>query len=121
MSRCLVGTSNYSSCYGGTSLNLQDYINANHLGDQDSGKSIIGCVFYSCKYSSVLGISTTMSSGFINNRSGVHGYYGNLQKDHIVYMEELHGKQQMSTLLSNSQSAVHLAKECNVHSRTRHV
>jgi len=43
--RYLVGTSNNSFCYGGTSLKLQGYINVDHSGDRDNDKSTTKYVF----------------------------------------------------------------------------
>lgn len=121
--RYLAGTSNYSLCYGGTSLELQGYVDANHSGDRDSGKSTTGYIFtvagttlsWVSQLQKVVALSTTEAE-----------YVAIIEASKEImwlqdYMEELHRKQPVSTLWSDSQSAVHLAKNAAYHSRTRHI
>lgn len=121
--RYLAGTSSYSLCYGGETLDIQGYVDADHSGDRDSGRSTTGYVFtvagtavsWMSQLQKVVALSTTEAEYMAITEGSKEIIW--LQG----YMEELCRKQPISTLWSDSQSAVHLAKNASYHSRTRHI
>ena len=121
--RYLAGTTSYALCYGESPLVLQGYVDADHSGDRDSSKSTTGYVFtlggaavsWVSQLQKVVALSTTEAEYIAITEAAKEIIW--LQS----YLRELHMEQPISPLWSDSQSAVHLAKNAAFHSRTRHI
>ena len=121
--RYLAGTTDYALCFGTNDLSLQGFVDADHAGDMDTGRSTTGYVFtfsgaavsWMSQLQKVVALSTTEAEYMAITEATKEIMW--LQN----YLEELHLPQDASTLWSDSQSAVHLAKNAAFHSRTRHI
>ena len=121
--RYLRGTSHYSLCFGGSNSCLQGYVDSDMAGDLDGGRSTTGYVFtiggttvsWISKLQQIVALSTTESE-YVAITEG--------SKELIWLkrlMEELGKVQEDAKLWSDSQSAIHLAKNSAFHSRTKHI
>ena len=102
---------------------LQGYIDADMDGDKDNRRSTIGYVFtvggttvsWISKLQWVVALSTTEAEYVAATQASKEMIW--LQR----FMEELGKKQENSRLYSDSQSAIHLAKNSAFHSRTKNI
>ena len=121
--RYLRGTSTYSLCYEGDSLQVQGFVDADHSGDRDSGRSTTGYVFtvgntavsWVSQLQKIVALSTTEAEYVAITEASKEMIW--LQR----LMEELGKKHNCNTLWSDSQSAVHLARNPAFHARTKHI
>ena len=121
--RYLRGTTNQALCFGGSNIALQGYVDADMAGDRDNRRSTTGYVFtvggttvsWVSKIQSVVALSTTEAEYVAATEASKEMIW--LQR----LMGELGKKHDMGTLYSDSQSAIHLAKNSAFHSRTKHI
>ena len=119
----LRGTTNQALCFGGSNIALQGYVDADMAGDRDNRRSTTGYVFtvggtavsWVSKIQSVVALSTTEAEYVAATEASKEMIW--LQR----FMDELGKKHDMGTLYSDSQSAIHLAKNSAFHSRTKHI
>ena len=110
-------------CFGGSNNALQGYVDADMAGDRDNRRSTIGYAFtvggtvvsWVSKIQSVVALSTTEAEYVAATEASKEMIW--LQR----FMDELGKKHDMGTLYSDSQSAIHLAKNSTFHSRTKHI
>ena len=113
----------HALCFGGSDTVLQGYVDADMASDKDSRRSTIGYVFtkggtsvsWISKLQQVVALSTTEAEYVAATEASKEMIW--LQR----FMEELGKKQENSRLYSDSQSAIHLAKNSVFHSRTKHI
>jgi hypothetical protein len=103
--RYLRGTTNQALCFGGSNIALQGYVDADMAGDRDNRRSTTGYVF-------TVG-GTTVS--WVSKQASKEMIW--LQR----FLDELGKKQELGRLYSDSQSAIHLAKNSAFHSKTKHI
>jgi len=121
--RYLKGTTNQALCFGGSNISLQGYVDTDMAGDKDNRRSTTGYVFtiggttnsWVSKIQSVVALSTTEAEYVAAKKASKEMIW--LQ----MFMGELHKEHDMSTLDSDSQSAIHLSNNSAFHSRTKHV
>ena len=121
--RYLRGTTNQALCFGGSNISLQGYVDADMVGDRDNRRSTTGYVFtvggtavsWVSKIQSVVALSTTEAEYVAATEASKEMIW--LQR----FMGELGKEHDMGTLYSDSQSAIHLAKNSTFHSRTKHI
>ena len=121
--RYLRGTTNQALCFGGSNIALQGYVDANMVGDRDNKRSTTGYVFtvggiavrWVSKIQSVVALSTTEAEYAVATEASKEMIW--LQR----FMDELGKKRDMGMLYSDSQSAIHLAKNSTFHSNTKHI
>jgi len=121
--RYLKGTTNQALCFGGSNISLQGYVDVNMAGDRDNRRSTTGYVF------TVSGIAVSLVSKIqsIVALSIIEAEYvaaTKASKEMIWlqrFMGELGKEHDMGTLYSDSQSAIHLAKNSTFHSKTKHI
>jgi len=119
----LRGTTNQALCFGGSSIDLQGYVDADMAGDRDNRRSTIGYVFtiggttisWVSKLQSVVALSTTKAEYVAATKASKEMIW--LQR----FLYELGKKQELGNLYSDSQSAIHLAKNSAFHSKTKHI
>eukprot|EP00253_Pinus_taeda_P011320 PITA_11320 len=110
-------------CFGGSNISLQGYVDADMAGDRDNRRSTTGYVFtvggtnvsWVSKIQSVVALSTTEAEYVAATEASKEMIW--LQR----FMGELGKKHDIGTLYSDSQSAIHLAKNSAFHSRTKHI
>ena len=121
--RYLKGSSDTCLCFTGASLKLQGYVDADFAGDIDSSKSTIRFVFtlggttilWASNLQKIVTLSTTEIEYVAVTEAGkemiwLHGF-----------LDELCKKQEMGILHSDSQSAIFLAKNSVLHSKSKHI
>eukprot|EP00253_Pinus_taeda_P035207 PITA_35207 len=121
--RYLKGTANQALCFGGSNISLQGYVDADMAGDRDNRRSTTGYVFtvggttvsWVSKIQSVVALSTieveyVAATEASNEIIWLQRFMGEWVKEH-----------DMGMLYSDSQSAIHLAKNSTFHSRTKHI
>ena len=121
--RYLVGTVDVGLCYGGSKIKLQGYVDSDLAGDIDSRRSTTGYVFtlgsaavsWISQLQKIVSISTTEAEYVVATEACKKMVW--MQG----FMEELGKKQADCKLYSDSQSAIHLAKNSAFHSRTKHI
>ena len=121
--RYLKGTTNQALCFGGSNISLQGYVDVDMVGDRDNRRSTTGYVFtiggttvsWVSKIQSVVALSTKEAEYVSATEASKEMTW--LQR----FMGELGKKHDMGTLYSDSQSAIHLAKNSAFHSRTKHI
>ena len=121
--RYLRGTTAHALYFGGSYIVLQGYVDAYMASDKDNRRSTTRYVFtmggktvsWISKLQQVVGIST-MEAEYVANTQAIKEMIW-LQR----FMEELGKKQENSRLYSDSQSAIHLAKNSAFQSRTKHI
>ena len=112
-----------SLCFGGSNISLQGYVDADMEGDRDNRRSTTGYVFtiggmvvsWVSKIQSVVALSTTKAKYVAATEASKEMIW--LQR----FLEELGKKQELGRLYSDSQSAIHLAKNSAFHSKTKHI
>ena len=121
--RYLRGTTNQALCFDGSNIALQEYVDADVVGDRDNRRSTTGYVFavggttisWVSKIQSVVALSTTEAEYVAATEASKEMIW--LQR----FMDELGKKHDMGTLYNDSQSTIHLAKNSAFHSRTKHI
>ena len=121
--RYLKGTTNQALCFGGSNISLQWYVDADMAGDRDNRRSTTGYVFVVggttvslvSKIQSVVALSTIEEEYVTATEASKEKIW--LQK----FMGELGKEHDMGTLYSDSQSAIHLAKNSEFHSKTKYI
>ena len=121
--RYLRGTSTHALCFGGTDICLQGYADADMAGDKDTRRSTTGYVFtiggtpvsWASKLQKIVSLSTTEAEYVALTEASKEILW--LDR----FLEELGQKQDNCVLYSDSQSAIHLAKNSAFHSRTKHI
>eukprot|EP00253_Pinus_taeda_P028155 PITA_28155 len=121
--RYLKGTTNQALCFGGLNIYLQGYVDIDMAGDKDNRWSITRYVFtvggttisWVSKIQSVVALSTTEAEYVAATEASkemiwLQRFMGELGKEHYI-----------STLYSDNQSAIHLARNSSFHSRTKHI
>eukprot|EP00253_Pinus_taeda_P003747 PITA_03747 len=119
----LKGTTNQALCFGGSNISLQGYVDADMTGDRDNRRSTTRYVFivggtrvsWVSKIQSVVALSTTEVEYVAATEASKEMIW--LQR----FMGELGKEHDMGTLYSDSQSAIHLAKNSAFHSRMKHI
>ncbi|KAG9446519.1 hypothetical protein H6P81_012647 [Aristolochia fimbriata] len=120
--RYLKGTSDYCLCFGGNNIDVKGFVDSDHAGDRDNGRSTSGYVFtvggiavsWVSKLQKVVALSSTEAEYVAATKAS---------KEYIwlkSLMNEL-GFDNACRLYSDSQSAIHLAKNSAFHSRTKHI
>ena len=121
--RYLVGTVDVGLCYGGSEIKLQGYVDSDLAGDIDSRRSTTGYVF-TLGSAAVSWISQLQKIVSISTTEAEYVAATEACKEMVWmqgFMEELGKKQADCKLYSDSQSAIHLAKNSAFHSRTKHI
>eukprot|EP00253_Pinus_taeda_P030313 PITA_30313 len=121
--RYLKGTKNQALCFGGLNISLQGYVDADMAGDKDNRRSTTRYVFtvggtivsWVSKIQSVVALSTIEAEYVPATEASIEMIW--LQR----FMGEFGKKHDMGTLYSDSQSAIHIAKNSAFHSRTKHI
>ena len=121
--RYLRVTSTHALCFQGNQNILQGYVDANMAGDKDSFQSTTSFVFtiggtavsWASKLQKLVLLSTTKAGYLALTKASKELLWLN------QFLEELGYKQDNCVLYSNSQSAIHLAKNSAFHSRTKHI
>ena len=121
--RYLRGTSSHTLCFKGTDASLQGYVDSDMAGDKDTRRSTTGYVFtiggtaisWASKLQKIVALSTTEAEYVALTEASKEMLW--LDR----FLEELGNKQDNCVLYSDSQSAIHLAKNSAFHSRTKHI
>eukprot|EP00253_Pinus_taeda_P026018 PITA_26018 len=119
----LRGTTNQALCFGSSNITLQGYVDADMAGDRDNRRSTTGYVFtvgattvsWVSKLQSVVALSTTEAEYVAATKANKEMIW--LQR----FMDEWGKKQELGTLYSDIQSAIHIAKNSAFHSKTKHI
>ena len=117
------GTTTQELCFRGSNTVLQGYVDSDMAGDIDGRRSTTGYVFtiggttvsWISKLQKVVALSTMEAEYVAATEASKEMIW--LQR----FMEELGKKQENNRLYSDSQSAIHLAKNSAFHSRTKHI
>ncbi|KAE8701279.1 putative serine-threonine protein kinase, plant-type [Hibiscus syriacus] len=121
--RYIKGTSNIALCYGGSNLLINVYVDSDYVGDLDKSKSTTGYVFkvaggavsWVSKLQSVVATSTTEAEYVAATQASKEAIWLKM------LLEELGHNQEYVSLFCDSQSALHLARNPEFHSRTKHI
>ena len=121
--RYLKGTQDTSLCYGGSEIRLHGYVDSDMAGDVDGRKSTTGYVFtlgsaavsWVSRLQKIVALSTTEAEYVAATEACKEMVW--LQS----FMRELGKEQSNCTIYSDSQSAIHLAKNSAFHARTKHI
>ncbi len=121
--RYLKGTRDLGLCYGGPDVCLHGFVDSDMAGDIDGRKSTTGYVFtlgsaavsWVSKLQKIVALSTTEAEYVALTEASKEMVW--LQG----LMKELGMEQGDAKLYSDSQSAIHLAKNAAFHSRTKHI
>ena len=121
--RYLRGTINQALCLGGSNIALQGYVDADIAGDRDNRRSTTGYLFtvggivvsWVSKIQSVVALSTIEVEYVAATEASKEMIW--LQR----FLDELGKKLELGKLYSDSQSAIHLAKNSAFHSKTKHI
>jgi len=116
-------TTNQALCFGGSNIALQGYVDADMADDRDNMRRTTGYVFtvggttvsWVSKLQSVVALSTTEAEYVAATEASKEMIW--LQR----FLDELGKKQELGRLYSDNQSAIHLAKNCTFHSKTKHI
>jgi hypothetical protein len=119
----LRGTSTHALCFGGSDTVLQGYVDSDMVGDKDSRRSTIGYVFtiggieisWISKLQKVVSLSTTEAGYVFSTEASKEMIW--LQR----FMEELGNKHGNNSLYFDIESVIHLEKNSNFHSKTKHI
>jgi ATP-binding cassette subfamily B (MDR/TAP) protein 1 len=121
--RYLRGTSDSALCFGGSDICLQGFVDSDLAGDIDSRKSTTGYVF-TLGSAAVSWVSRLQKIVTISTTEAEYVAATEACKEMVwlrSFMKELGKEQDNSKLFSDSQSAIHLAKNAAFHSRTKHI
>jgi len=121
--RYLRGTSNKHLCFGGSNTVLAGYVDSDLAGDIDTRRSTTGYVFtvggtavsWISRLQKVVALSTTEAEYVAATEASKEMIW--LQS----FMNELGTQQVNNSLFTDSQSAIHLAKNSALHSKTKHI
>ncbi|CAM8953748.1 unnamed protein product [Rhodiola kirilowii] len=122
--RYLKGTTEYALCFEGNKVELAGYVDADLISsDIDKRRSTTGYVFtlggtaisWASKLQNIVALSTAEAEYVAVTEASKEMVW--LQN----FLRELGKEQGASTLYSDSQSAIHLAKNPAFHSRTKHI
>ena len=121
--RYLRGTTNQALYFGGSNISLQGYVDADMVGDRDNRRSTTGYVFivggtivsWVSKLQSVVALSTIEAKYVVAIEASKEMIW--LQ----MFLDELGKMLELGRLYSDSQSAIHLAKNSAFHSKTKHI
>jgi ATP-binding cassette subfamily B (MDR/TAP) protein 1 len=121
--RYLKGTVDHAICFEGSSTTLHGYVDSDLAGDFDSSRSTTGYVYtlggtavsWMSRLQKIVALSTTEVEYVAITEASKEMIW--LQD----FLEELGKKQENSALNSDSQSAIHLARNPVFHSRTKHI
>lgn len=121
--RYLRGTSSYCLCFGGSNVVVQGFVDFDHSGDRDDGRSTTGYVFtvgetavsWFSNLQKIVSLSTTKAEYVAATEAS----------EEMIWLQwfigELGWKEENSTLWSDNQSAIHLAKNSAFYARTKHI
>lgn len=121
--RYLKGTTDLALCYGGSDICLQGFVDSDLAGDIDSRKSTTGYVF-TLGSAAVSWVSRLQRIVTISTTEAEYVAATEACKEMVwlrSFMKELGKEQDKCRLFSDSQSAIHLAKNVAFHSRTKHI
>lgn len=121
--RYLKGTTDVGLCYGESEINLQGYVDSDLAGDVDNRKSTTGYV-YTFGGMTVSWVSQVQKTVALSTAEAEYAAVTEASKDMIwlqSFLEDFGKKQENNVLYSDSQSAIHLAKNAAFHSRTKHI
>ena len=124
--RYLVGTTNYTLCYGGSDLRLQGYTDADWAGDLDERKSTSAFVFvlnggaisWRSKKQEMIALST-MEAEYIAAAAAVQEAVW--LRSLLISLEVVPHADDPITLHSDSMSAIDYSKDSKFHGRTKHI
>ena len=109
--------------FGGSTTDLQGYVNSNLVGDIDTRWSTIGYAF-TIGWVAVSQVSCLKKVNALSTTEAEYVATIEVAKEMIwlqLFMEELGHPQKDNYLFTNSQSAIHLAKIYALHSKTKHI
>lgn len=121
--RYLKGTSKHCLCFGGDNMELKGFVDSDHAGDRDGSKSTTGYVYtvggtavsWISKLQKVVALSTTEAEYIAVTEASKE----------MIWLQRLLGELGIKgvggKLCSDSQSAIHLAKNGAFHSKTKHI
>ncbi|KAH9288452.1 hypothetical protein KI387_032569, partial [Taxus chinensis] len=120
--RYLKGTFSMQLCYGGSNISLCGYVDSNMVGDLDCRRSTTGYIFtvggmtvsWISRLQKVVALSTTEAE-YVAATEAIK---------EMIWMSrfmELGKEKSNCKLFSDSQIAIHLAKNSAFHSRTKHI
>ncbi|KAH9307354.1 hypothetical protein KI387_035265, partial [Taxus chinensis] len=121
--RYLRGTMGTVLCYSGSDTTLRGYVDSDMAGDVDSRRSTTGYI-YTVGGTTVSWISRLQKLVALSTTEAEYVAATEASKEMIwlqQLLEELGHKQEECKLYSDSQSAIHLAKNSAFHSRTKHI
>ena len=121
--RYLRGTKDMALCYDGSDIRLQGYVDSDLAGDIDSRKSTTGYAF-TLGSAAVSWVSRLQKIVTISTTEAEYVAATEACKELVwlkSLMKELGIEQDNCQLFSDSQSAIHLAKNSAFHSRTKHI
>ena len=121
--RYLKGTTTKALCFKGSNAALSGFVDSDLAGDIDSQRSTTGYVFtiggtavsWISRLQKVVALSTTEAEYVAATEANKEMIW--LQ----YFLKELGQTQEDSPLYTDSQSAIHLAKNSAFHSRTKHI
>src|SRR5438270_549399 len=124
--RYLVGTTNYTLCYGGSDLRLQGYTDADWAGDLDERKSTSAFVFmlnggaisWRSKKQEMIALSM-MEAEYIAAAAAVQEVVW--LRSLLISLEVVPHADDPITLHSDSMSAIDYSKDSKFHGRTKHI
>ena len=124
--RYLVGTADYTLCYGGSNVLLQGYTDADWAGDLDERKSTSAYVFllnggaisWRSKKQGMIALST-MEAEYIAAAAAVQEAVW--LRCLLMSLEVIPDADDPVKLLSDSMSAIDYSKDSKFHARTKHI
>ncbi|KAG9445072.1 hypothetical protein H6P81_016412 [Aristolochia fimbriata] len=121
--RYLKGTSDYCLCFGENNIDVKGFVDSNHAGDRDNGRSTSGYVF-TIGGTAVSWVSKLQKVVALSSTEAEYVAATEASKEYIwlkSLMNELGFDNADCRLYIDSQSAIHLAKNSAFHSRTKHI
>ena len=119
----LRGTTTKALCFKGSNASLRGYVDSDLAGDIDTRRSTTGYVF-TVGGTAVSWISTLQKVVALSTIEAEYVATTEASKEMIwlqCFLEELGQVQKDSPLYTNSQSAIHLAKNSALHLSTKHI
>ena len=121
--RYLRGTTDMALCFKRGSTELQGYVDADLAGDNDTCRSTTGYV-YTVGGAAVSWVSNLQGHVALSTTEAEYVAVSEAGKEMVWLnglLEELGKEKENCALYSDSQSAIHLAKNPAFHSRTKHI
>ncbi|KAG9453509.1 hypothetical protein H6P81_006413 [Aristolochia fimbriata] len=121
--RYLKGTSDYCLCFGGNNIDVKGFVDSDHAGDRDNGRSTSGYVF-TVGGTAVSWVSKLQKVVALSSTEAEYVAATEASKEYIwlkSLMNELGFDNADYRLYNDSQSAIHLAKNSAFYSRTKHI